>query len=128
MLKFNIGYFIWAVVLFGVEVVIDLYVHDAFIRPFFGDFLVVILLYCCFKSFLSTPVRPTAIVTLLIAYLIETLQYFHFIYRLSLQNSGIARAILGTSFAWGDLLAYTLGISLVMLIELTRRGGVKHHG
>lgn len=122
MFKFNIGYFIWAILLFGVEVIIDLYVRDALIRPFGGDFLVVILLYCFIKSFLNSPVRPTALVTLLIAYTIEILQYFHFIYWLGLGNSGIARAILGTNFQWGDILAYTLGVSLIMGIEQGRRG------
>jgi hypothetical protein len=122
MIKFNIGYFLWAVALFGVEVLIAAYLHDPVIRPFGGDFLVVILLYCFIKSFLNSPAGPTALVTLLIAYGIEISQYYKLIYRLGWDHSAIARNVLGTNFAWGDLLAYTLGIALVRLIEQNRRG------
>jgi uncharacterized membrane protein (DUF485 family) len=121
MIRFNFGYFLLAIILFGVEVIIAAYVHDPWIRPFGGDFLVVILLYTFIKSFLNTPVTPTAIVTLIIAYSIETGQYFQLIYRLGWGQSAIARNILGTNFAWGDILAYTLGIVVVILVEQVRR-------
>ena len=39
-------YFYWTIVLFFVEVLIALFVHDGIIRPFLGDVLVVILIYC----------------------------------------------------------------------------------
>lgn len=121
MFKFNIGYFAIAALLFWAEVLIAIYLHDPVIRPFGGDFLVVILLYSFIKSFVNLPVGFTAIITLLIAYLIEISQYFHLIYRLDWENSGIARAILGTNFAWGDMVAYTLGIGLVMVVERRRK-------
>jgi hypothetical protein len=95
-------------------------VHDAFIRPSVGDFLVVIWLYCSFKSFLNTRVLATALVTLLIAYPIEVSQYFHLIYDMVWGDSHLARAILGTTFQWSDLLMYTLGIGLVLGIERAR--------
>jgi len=120
MFKFNIRYFIPAFFLFAVEVYIDLYVHDAFIRPSVGDFLVVIWLYCCFKSILNTQPLATALVTLLIAYAIEVSQYFHFIYVMGWGDSHLARAILGTTFQWSDMLMYTLGILLVIEIERIR--------
>jgi len=119
MFKFDVRYFTVAFLLFWVEVHIDLYVHDPFIRPSFGDFLIVIFLYCFFKSFLNTPVMATALATLFIAYAIEVSQYFHFVYAMGWGNSHLARAIFGTTFQWSDLLMYTLGILLV--IELERR-------
>ncbi|MDE6031460.1 MAG: DUF2809 domain-containing protein, partial [Oscillospiraceae bacterium] len=33
-------------VLFGVEVVIALFVHDRFVRPYLGDVLAVVTVYC----------------------------------------------------------------------------------
>jgi hypothetical protein len=78
------------------------------------------LLYSAFKSVLNTPVLPTAIVTLIISYVIETLQYFQFIYRVGWGNSAFARTVLGTNFAWADILAYTLGIVLVVGLEQWR--------
>jgi hypothetical protein len=97
-------------------------VRDSFVRPFGGDFLVVILLYCLVKSFVNTPVRPTAVGVLLFAYLIETLQYLQLVKRLGLQHNRLASILIGTRFAWEDMLAYTLGIVLVLVLE---KGGKK---
>ena len=116
-LKFQLKYFIPAAILFLIEVLIALFVHDNFIRPFVGDVLVVILIYCFIKSFFNLPVIITAIAVLLFSYLIEVLQYFNIVKILGLQNSNVARVVIGTSFEWTDLIAYTLGIALVILLD-----------
>ncbi len=121
MLRFQRRYFIFFVILLLIEVVIALFAHDNFIRPFFGDFLVVILIYCFIKSFLNTPQVMTAIAVLLFSYLIEVLQYFNIIKMLGLQNSNLARVVIGTSFEWTDLIAYTLGIGLVILLDKNKQ-------
>jgi DNA integrity scanning protein DisA with diadenylate cyclase activity len=120
MFGFYIRYFISALLLFVIEFIIGADVHDAIIRPYGGDFLVVILLYCFIKSFINTPVLKTACGVLLIAYIVEISQYFHLVSLLGLQNSKIAKILLGTSFSFTDLLAYTLGILLVIIIENMR--------
>jgi len=117
ILKFNRQYFILAILLFVTEVLIAVYAHDSIIRPYGGDFLVVILIYCFVKSFVNTSVLLTAVCVLLFSYMVETLQYFHIVDRLGLQNSKLARILIGTSFAWVDLIAYTLGIAVVLFIE-----------
>ncbi|MBE8714275.1 DUF2809 domain-containing protein [Sphingobacterium hungaricum] len=117
MLKFTITYFLLAVILFVIELIIALYVHDDFIRPYFGDFLVVILLYCFIKSFLNLPVLPVAIFVLLFAYFIEFLQSINFINWLGLENSEWAKMLLGNSFSWVDMFWYTAGIASVILVE-----------
>ncbi len=116
-LKFRMGYFILAVLIFGLEIFIALFVHDTIIRPYIGDLLVVILLYCFVKSFADLPVFPTAISVLLFSFLIEISQYFKIIRFLGLQNSAIARVIMGTSFAWIDLIVYMWGIAIVLFVE-----------
>ena len=121
MLKFQLKYFILFVILFLIEVVIALFFHDNFIRPFFGDFLVVILIYCFIKSFFNSPLVITAIGVLLFSYLIEVLQYFNIVKILGLQNSNLARVVIGTSFEWTDLIAYTLGIGLVILLDKNKQ-------
>lgn len=117
MFRFHKGYFLPAVALFFVEVGIALFVHDNFIRPYFGDTLVVVLIYCFLKSFLRTPVNPTAIAVLLFSYAIEVLQYFNLIGLLHLENNRVAKCVLGNSFEWVDFIAYTVGIVLVIVIE-----------
>lgn len=116
-LTFNKYYCTLAVILFIVEVLIALYVHDAIVRPYVGDVLVVILMYCFVKTFVDTPVLPTAIAVLIFAYIIEWLQYLQIVNWLGLQNNAIARTVIGTTFQWGDILAYTLGVIVVVAIQ-----------
>ena len=75
---FNRFYFFWSLLLFGTEVLIALYTTN-WIRAYFGDFLVVILLYCLIKSFFVVRKDYALIGVLLFSYLIETLQYFRFV-------------------------------------------------
>lgn len=113
-------YFIAAILLLLVEIIIGFFVQDTIVRPYIGDLLVVILLYCLVKSFWNTPPLITALSVLLFSYLIEALQYIHIVTILGLEHSGFARTIIGTSFAWADIWMYTLGIILVLIAE-TRR-------
>jgi len=117
MLRFQKKYFIPAILLFVTEVLIAIFMHDKYIRPYFGDFLVVILMYCSIKSLFNIPPWPLAIGVLLFAYLLELLQYFHFLQLLGLQHIVWLNIILGNGFAWGDLVAYTLGIGTVLILE-----------
>jgi hypothetical protein len=118
MYRFNIKYFSLKALLFIIEFIIAAYVHDRFIRPYGGDFLVSILVYCAVKSFFDTPVGFTAIWVLLFSYTVELTQYFHLVYRLGLGNSAVACAIMGTHFSFIDMLMYTLGIILVLFLEM----------
>lgn len=115
--RFANKYFLLTILLFITEVLIALFLHDNFIRPYVGDYLVVILIYCFCMSFISAAVWKIALATLLFSYLIETLQYFNLVGMLGLQHSRIANIIIGNSFAWADILAYTLGIFTVVGIE-----------
>ena len=117
ILKFNRPYFVLAILLFGIEILIAKFAHDQIIRPYIGDLLVVILIYCFVKSFLDTPYLNTALAVLVFSYAVETLQYFHVINWLGLENSNFARIIIGTYFAWIDLIVYTIGIAIVISLE-----------
>ena len=120
-LHFNKNYFLLFLFLLVFEILIALFVHDNFIRPYIGDVLVVILIYCFIKSFFSTPVKKTAIATLLLACAIEILQYFNLVDTLGLQHSKAARIIIGSAFDWKDMLAYVAGIGLVLIIERMKK-------
>lgn len=117
ILGFHKWYFALAVLLFAIEFIIGADFHDKVIRPYGGDFLVVILMYCFIKSFINTSPFKTAISVLLLSYIVEVSQYFHVVGLLGLQHSQLAKILLGTSFSFTDLLVYTLGIGLVILIE-----------
>ena len=121
MITFNGKFFLLALVLFIIEVLIALFIHDNFIRPYVGDFLVVILVYCGVRTFIKASPLKVAIGVLLFSFLIETLQYFNIVDRLGLANNAIARTVIGYGFDWFDILAYTLGVFAILFIEnLTR--------
>jgi hypothetical protein len=117
MFRFNSRFFVFTVLLFVIEVLIALYVHDHFIRPYVGDYLVVMLLYCALRTFINASPLKIAIAVLLFAYLIELLQYFHLVDRLGLADNPLARTVIGYGFEWWDLLAYTLGVITILLLE-----------
>lgn len=121
-MKLNLTYILLSAILLIAELLIGVYMHDAFIRPYGGDFLVVILLYCFTKSFVDLPVIKTALGVLIFAYTVEISQYFHLVKLLRLEHSRIALLVLGNSFSLSDLLCYTLGIFLVLIIERIRTG------
>lgn len=51
------------------------------------------------------------------SYTVEILQYYNLVEMIGLQDYRLARIIIGTSFAWIDLIAYTLGILFVWVVE-----------
>ena len=124
MLHFNKRYLLVASGLLITKVLIALYVHDRIIRPYAGDLLATIFLYCLLRSFVVMPPKHAAAVALLISYLIEGLQLINLLSALGWQHSRLARIALGSHFAWGDVLAYTLGALVVLATEhQSRRNG-----
>ncbi|MTE26743.1 DUF2809 domain-containing protein [Winogradskyella ouciana] len=116
-LQFNKNYLVLAHFLFLIELAIAFIIKTGFIRYTFGDYLVVILLYAIFRGCTNLSVRASALVVLLIAYSIELLQLTPFLTYFNLQDSVAAKLILGSTFQFGDLVAYTLGIISVLIIE-----------
>lgn len=125
LLRVNSGYLVVAIILFITEVLIALYLDDQFIRPTFGDFLVVILIYCATRAVLNTPIVATAVGVLIFAYLIEMAQYYQLAVKLGF-TSKLSRVVLGSSFSWTDMIAYTLGIVAVLVFELRKSRRIVH--
>ncbi len=121
-LRFNWLYFILTLLIFAIEILIAIYLHDGFIRPYVGDFLVVILIYCFVRSFVQAPMIQVALAVLVFSYLVETLQYFQVVKLLGLEHSRIANIVIGNYFTWTDILSYTLGIGFTILVEKMSTG------
>lgn len=121
-LQFNISYFVAFIVLFTIEALISIYLKEGFIRHTFGDFLVVILLYCFFKSFIKDREFQVALVVFIISYIIEFLQLTSFLELLNLESNSIAKTVLGSTFHLSDLVAYTLGIISILIFEHLSNG------
>ena len=112
----SLKYLFFTSVLLFAEVTIAVFIHDQFIRPFFGDFLAVIFVYCVLRIF-NQNILKTALLSLLIAFLIEILQYFKFIEITGLIKYKVLAILIGNSFSWLDILAYTLGFAFILLFE-----------
>ncbi len=117
MFTFKLKSFVIFLLLFLVEVGIALWVDDAIIRPFFGDFLAVIALFFLLKTFLNISDLNLAFVAVGIAYFLEFLQYCHFLKAAGLEKYKIIAIVLGSAFDWRDIFAYTLGIFAVFLFN-----------
>ena len=117
MWRFSLPYFLIMLLLFIVEVFIGSRMHDAIIRPYGGDFLCVIWLYCLIRSFATWPVWKVATGVLVFAYAIETLQYFEWADRLGFRGPSVMRTLMGSYFTWTDIFCYTLGILTVIAME-----------
>ncbi|MCD8739652.1 DUF2809 domain-containing protein [Mucilaginibacter roseus] len=124
-MKFSKLYFSLFIILFLVECLIALYIHDAVIRPYFGDLLVVIMIYCFVKAFIAIEPIRAAVGCLIFAYLVEFSQYMNLAERLGLQQSKLAVTVMGYAFSWIDMLAYTLGAAFIVVIEKLRGNTLK---
>jgi hypothetical protein len=113
-LIFNRRYFYSTVLLFLIEVYIAVFIDDRFIRPFVGDVLVVILIYCFVKSLWKVRSNIAAVSVFIFACAIEGLQYLNLIDRLGLRQYKLLVIILGSTFDWNDILAYALGTALIL--------------
>lgn len=119
--RFDVKSFIAFLVIFAVEICIALFINDSIIRPYGGDVLVVVLIYYFVKTFVRIPAGPLAAGVLLFAYTVELGQYFCLVEVLNLQDNRIMRVVIGSSFSWGDILAYTLGTAICYFIDRDRK-------
>lgn len=115
-------FIIAAVTLFAIEVVIALFVRDAFIRPYIGDVLAVALVYAVLRAATPLSLRSALGITLAIAVMIEVAQAAKLLGALGLGENELARIIFGGSFDWLDLLAYAVGGIVIVLVELAMPG------
>lgn len=108
-------------VLLIVEVLIALFVHDSIIRPYVGDVLVVIVVYCFVRIFIPEKWRLMPFYVFLFAACVEVLQYFELVTLLGLSGSRLARVVLGSVFDWKDLACYAAGCLLLAAWERKKR-------
>ena len=117
MIKFNKAYFFLFLTLLIIEACIAYFLKTGFIRHSFGDFIVVIMLYCLLKSFINTKPLYLALIVLFVSFCIEFLQLFNLLEKLNITENEVAKIVLGNTYHINDLIAYTLGIITVLIIE-----------
>lgn len=93
------------VVLLGVEVLIALFVHDRFVRPYLGDVLAVITVYCGARIIFVNKPRFLSVWVTALAFAVELLQLTD----ISEHVGRVLAVILGSTFDVRDLLCYAAG-------------------
>lgn len=118
--KLRLIYLLSAGILFLLEICIALFVRDRFIRPYFGDVLVGILIWCAVRVIL--PERPAFLSPIVLAFcfLVEFLQGIHIVELLSLDGIPFFVTLIGNSFSVTDLVCYACGMLPLFLIEWFR--------
>ena len=95
-MKINVKFLILSITFFFIELLIALYLRDSFIRPYVGDILVVILIYCVVRTF-NQGGKMLPIYVFVFAVAVEILQLFNIASLLNLENSAIG-VIIGSTF------------------------------
>ncbi len=115
--KLHLIYGSLSIVILGIEILVALFVRDAFIRPYGGDILVTLLLCCMARSIVPEKFRWLPFGVFLFSVLVEVGQYFDFATLLGLSQNPVLRIALGSSFSVADILCYALGCLGFCLLE-----------
>ena len=110
-------YLILTILLLVIEVLIALYVHDNFIRPFVGDVIVVIVIYTFVRIFIPEKIRLLPLHIFIFAVAVEMLQGIHIVNILGVADNRFLRTIIGDSFDIKDIVCYGIGCIFLGLYE-----------
>ena len=116
----RIAYLIATMVIFGIELLIALFVQDKFIRPYVGDILVVVLIYTFVRIFIPKGVRLLPLYIFLFAAGVEVLQYFRIAEVLGLSDHRVLSVIIGSVFDGKDIVCYGVGCAILGVYEWMR--------
>lgn len=101
-----------------VEILIALFVHDRFVRPYVGDMIVVVVVYCFVRIVIPERFRLMPLWVFLFAVCVEVLQYFRIVEVLGVEKNAFLRTLIGTSFSWEDIFCYAVGCVVLAVWEV----------
>ena len=114
---YNKTFLILFLTLLIIEVLLATIFANTIFRPVFGDYLVVILIYSFIRAITKLKRLTLGIAVLLFSYTLELFQLFKIRDQFPVLKSKILAIILGTSFDWFDILAYTLGVFTILIAD-----------
>lgn len=125
-MKKRLPYILAFVLLLLAEIYIGLFVRDRFIRPYFGDVLVTVLLCCLVRAVYPKGLRLLPIYVFAFSVVVEVAQYVDLVKLLGWENNTLISTLIGRSFAWADILCYAAGCAAFWAAEYAlRRHGVR---
>ena len=115
--KKRISYALITLGLLAVEVLIALFVHDDFIRPYIGDVLVTVLICAFMRIFIPQSVKMLPLYVFIFAAGVEVLQYFRIVEVLGLSENRFFSVLIGSVFDVKDIVCYGVGCVIVFTVE-----------
>lgn len=89
-----------------------------FIPLYFGDLLYAVMIYLLIRILLiKTKPIHIAIFSLVVCCSTEMFQLYQAEWIIAVRKTLFGRYVLGQGFLWTDLLAYTIGVAIVFIIE-----------
>lgn len=119
LLKKRLIFLALFVFLFFVEVLIALYMHDDFIRPYVGDMIVTMVVWSFARIIFPEKFRLMSLYVMIFAILVEVGQYFNYVDILGITNP-ILVTMMGTSFAWADIACYAVGCVVAAIVDFVK--------
>lgn len=116
-IKRRAGYAIAFILFLVIEFLIAVFVHDSFIRPYVGDVLVVIVIYCFVRIIMPEKFSWLPMIVFIFAVVVECLQYFDIVSVLGLEHNTFLHILIGSTFDVKDILCYGIGCILLGLTE-----------
>ena len=107
--RINLTYLLIFVLLLTAEILIAIFVHDDFVRPYIGDVLVTGVICSFFRVFFPTKPKSLPILTAIFAAGVEFLQYFDFVSFLGLADNRFFSILIGRTFDPADIICYFIG-------------------
>lgn len=114
MIKERLFYLLCFIAILAIEIGIGVYVRDVFVRPYVGDALVVVLIYCFIRIFIPRGIPRLPVYVFAFACFIEILQYFRLVDVLGVTNR-VARITLGATFDVKDIISYAAGCAFILI-------------
>ncbi len=111
----RVTYFIITIVLLIIEVLIALFVHDSFVRPYVGDVLVVVVIYTFIRIFIPEKIKLLPLYIFLFGTFVELMQYIDIVELLGLQDNRFFSVLIGTTFDIKDIICYGVGCLLIAI-------------
>lgn len=111
----RIKYLLIFIFFLAIEVLIALFVHDSFIRPYVGDVLVVFVIYLFIRIMIPEKCKWLPVYLFIFAVGVEIGQYFHIVEKLGLSDNIFMRILIGSTFDMKDIICYGVGSVILQM-------------
>lgn len=119
-MKKRVLYAVATLLLLFIEIVIALYVHDDFIRPYVGDVLVVIVIYTFIRIIVPEKCRLLPLYIFIFAAGVELLQLANIVEILGVEDNRFFMILIGSVFDIKDIVCYAVGCVILCIYEWMR--------